>query len=195
MKNTSNDHRVRVTRMLIRRAFTELLKDQPIQSISIKQLCDRAGINRGTFYAHYTDIYDLLKQIEEEMFEEFERALQALLTAKDQHLNPVEISTGIFQCLKDNSDLCIVTLGDYGDKDFALRLINLGRERCINTYVQYFKDASPKQIEYFYAFVSAGCIGLLRKWLDDGMLSSAGEIAHMAESIMLYGVGSLGEME
>ena len=42
------DHRTRVTRMLIRRAFMELLKKKPIQSISIKELCETAGINRGT---------------------------------------------------------------------------------------------------------------------------------------------------
>ena len=47
MKTT--DHRTRVTKMLIRKAFTDLLKQKPIQSISIKELCESAGINRGTF--------------------------------------------------------------------------------------------------------------------------------------------------
>ena len=61
------DHRIRVTKMLIRRALTDLLRQKPIQSISIKELCETAGINRGTFYAHYTDIYDLRKQIEDDM--------------------------------------------------------------------------------------------------------------------------------
>ena len=70
MKTPANDHRVRVTKMLIRRAFTDLLKQKPLQSITIKELCAAAGINRGTFYAHYTDIYDLLAKIEEEMFED-----------------------------------------------------------------------------------------------------------------------------
>ena len=59
----------------------------------------------------------------------------------------------------------------------------------MDTYLKYFKGASPKQIEYFYAFVSAGCIGLLRKWLDDVMTCSAQELAEMAENIMLYGLG------
>lgn len=47
----AKDHRVRVTQRLIREAFTGLLKQKPIQSISIKELCEVAGINRGTFYA------------------------------------------------------------------------------------------------------------------------------------------------
>ena len=48
-----DSHRTRVTKMLIRRAFTDLLRVKPVQSISIKELCEKAGVNRGTFYAHY----------------------------------------------------------------------------------------------------------------------------------------------
>ncbi len=193
MKKLGNDHRTQVTKMLIRRAFTELLKQKPMQSISIKELCEKAGINRGTFYGHYTDIYDLLEQLEDEMLADFEKSLEPLLTAKDRNLNPVEISTEIFQCIKDNSDLCTVTLGEFGDKKFAFKLLNIGREKCLQSYARYFKNTSPKKIECFYYFVSAGCIGLLQKWISDGMTTSANEIAQMAEGIMLHGIGFLAE--
>ena len=99
----------------------------------------------------------------------------------------------MFQCLKDNSDLCTVTLSDYGDKAFALKLLQRGRECCMENYLQYFKGASPRQVEYYYAFVSAGCIGLLRRWLDDGMLLPAGELAQLAENIMMRGLAFLQE--
>ena len=191
MKPKTADHRTRVTKMLIRRAFTDLLRTKPIQSISIKELCAAAGINRGTFYAHYTDIYDLLHQMEEEMLEDFLKALEPLLTADGGSPTPVKITAGIFQCLKDNADLCTVTLGDYGDKSFALRLINIGREWCVEAYSKYFAAATPKEIDYFYAFVSAGCIGLLQKWLSDGMTTGAEEITTLAENIMMVGIGCL----
>lgn len=45
-------------------AFMNLYKEYPIEKISIKTITDRAGLNRGTFYLHYLDIYDLLKKIE-----------------------------------------------------------------------------------------------------------------------------------
>ena len=48
--------------------------------------------------------------------------------------------------------------------------------------------ASPFEIEYFYVFVSSGCIGLLRKWVGDGMLLPASTIAQMAEALMLHGI-------
>lgn len=174
--------------MLIRKALTTLLSQKPIQSISVKELCDLAGINRGTFYAHYTDIYDLMAQIEEEMMRDFQQALRPLLEENNQCLTPLTITTGIFKCLKENADLCVVTLGPYGDKKFATKLLTVGKEKCLECYPKQFGEASPKQIEYFYAFVSSGCIGLLEKWLNDGMTTSAEEIAQVAESIMLNGI-------
>ena len=191
MKTNGQDHRSRVTLMLIRKALMELLRQKPIQAISIKELCECAGINRGTFYAHYTDMYDLLQKIEADMLQDFQEALKPLQTTNASDLTPVKITAAIFRCLKDNADLCTVTLGDYGDKSFALQLINLGREKCMEAYSKFFTGATPKEIEFFYAFVSAGCIGLLQKWLAEGMVTSAEEIAAMAENIMLHGMGYL----
>ncbi|MDL2253809.1 TetR/AcrR family transcriptional regulator [Ruminococcaceae bacterium OttesenSCG-928-I18] len=186
----ANDHRTKVTKMLIRKAFTDLLRHKPIQSISIKELCDAAKINRGTFYRHYSDIYDLLDQLEVEMTQDLKEALQPLLQA-DAGPTPLEITTGIFQILKDNADICTVTLGPFGDKEFAARLIQTGRENYGEAYARLFKDATPKQLDYYYAFVSSGCIGLLEKWLEEGMVSSAEEIAATAEDIMVHGIGFL----
>lgn len=186
-----SDHRIRVTKMLIRRAFTELLRNEPIQSISVKELCETAGINRGTFYSHYTDIYDLMKKMEEEMLEDFQQALQPLLEVHEEDMTPVKITAGIFQCLKENADICTVTLGPFGDKEFAARLIRIGRDNYVETYQRFFKGATPRQLEYYYAFVSAGCIGMLERWLAEGMHTSAEEMADMAEKIMMYGIGFL----
>lgn len=184
MKTPALDHRVRMTRMLIRRSFLELLKQKPIQNISVREICEAAGINRGTFYSHYTDIYDLLHKIEDEMLRDFETALAPLLSDTEHDLNPMEITAGVFSCLQANSDLCVVVLGDHGDKSFAWKLLGIGREKCLAAYSKLFREATPQQIDYFYVFVSSGCIGLLRKWMDDGMVMSAPEIARMAETLL-----------
>lgn len=191
MRPAAGDQRTRFTKQLIRQAFIHLLQQKPLRSITVKELCALAGINRGTFYSHYLDLYDLLEKIEEEMLRDFQKALEPLLSSQAGELDPVHITAGIYQCLKDNADICTVTLGEFGDKGFALRLVNLGRERCMESYSKYFKNASPWQIQQFYAFVSAGHIGLLQQWLADGMTASAGEMAAIAESIMTLGIGFL----
>ena len=97
MKTSKNDHRTRVTKALIRKAFTTILRNKPIQSISIKELCEIAEINRSTFYLHYTDIYDLLNQIEEEMFEGLKAALKPVVESGDGTPNYLTVTTEIFQ--------------------------------------------------------------------------------------------------
>lgn len=179
-----NDHRTRVTKMLIRRAFTDLLQFKPIQDISIRELCERAGINRGTFYTHYTDIYDLRAKIEDEMFADFQKTLEPLLSEKSESMMPLRLITGIFQCLKDNADICTVTLGPYGDKAFAEKLINLGRERSLYSFERLFRNHTRSELEYAYAFASSGCIGLLQKWIANGMTESAEEIAKLLTTLM-----------
>lgn len=190
MREETKDHRVRVTQTLIRRAFTELLTKKPIQSISIKELCERAGINRGTFYAHYQDIYDLREKIEDEMYRDIQRNLSPLLGA-EAHASQMEITAGIFQWMKENSDMCAVVLGEYGDKEFLWKVLNLGQMVCKESYLRLFEKTSPERIEWFYAYASSGCIGLLRKWLSENMETPAMEIAGMAEQLIVHGMGFL----
>lgn len=191
LKDTGNDQRTRLTHSLLRKAFTELLQQKPIQRITVKELCQKAGVNRSTFYAHYTDIYDLLSKLEEDMVTDFQRALAPLLGAEMEEPSLLRIMTGIYQCLKDNVDICTVTLGEHGDKAFAVRLLSLGWESCLAAYSNHLWGASPKQLEYFYVFASSGHIGLLQKWLEEGMTTSVEEMAQMAQNIMLHGMDFL----
>lgn len=65
MNGEKKDLRYSRTDRLLQEAFLELLKVKSVNRISIRDLTERAGINRCTFYHHYQDIYDLLEQIED----------------------------------------------------------------------------------------------------------------------------------
>jgi AcrR family transcriptional regulator len=70
------DPRVKRTRELIQRSFMEIVDEKGFNSISVQDITARAGINRATFYAHYTDKYDLLDKAIGEMFRaEIERRM------------------------------------------------------------------------------------------------------------------------
>lgn len=60
------DLRIERTKKCIRDAFIELRKVKPIEKITVKELAALACINKATFYSHYTDIYDLSEQLENE---------------------------------------------------------------------------------------------------------------------------------
>ena len=185
----SGDHRTRVTRLLIRRAFTGLLKEKPIQSISVKELCQRADISRGTFYAHYTDIYDLLGQLEHEMLTQVRQELSRMEAGVPEDARSLQVTASLFRCIRENADLCTVILGPWGDKEFLARLLSLGQEYYVEAYRKYFRSATPKQLRYFYSFVSGGCMSLIEDWIKGGMAGSEEELAQAAEQIMMHGVG------
>ena len=119
------DGRVRITRQMIRTALLNLLREKPLQHITVRELCEKASINRGTFYAHYDDIYDLMEQIEQSMFDEFKAILRPLLEDQDPY-DLVETITRIFSYIREHADLCLVTLGPHSDKKLLYRLIELG---------------------------------------------------------------------
>ena len=63
MIQDTQDRRVRRTRMRLQQAMLELLKEKDARSITVRELTQRADVNRGTFYAHYKDVFDLLDQM------------------------------------------------------------------------------------------------------------------------------------
>ena len=61
------DARVKYTKMVLKKALLELMQHKPVNKITVKEICERAELNRATFYAHYSDCFDLLESIEEEL--------------------------------------------------------------------------------------------------------------------------------
>lgn len=177
--------------MLLRKAFTSLLLQKPIRRITVRELCEQATVNRGTFYSHYTDLYDLLEQMEAEMLSDFEAALSLLLTLNPSKQSLRKMTSGIFHCLKDNADLCAIAFSAHADTAFAQKLLRLGQEKYLKYYAGYFPNASEGQLLYFYAFTSNGCIGILQQWFSQEMRTPVEEIAQTAEEIILRGVGFL----
>ena len=65
------DRRVRKTKKQLRECLTRLLKEKKVQDITVRELTDMADLNRGTFYLHYRDVFDLLEKTEHELLDEF----------------------------------------------------------------------------------------------------------------------------
>ncbi|MBQ1820596.1 MAG: TetR/AcrR family transcriptional regulator [Clostridia bacterium] len=184
MKNP--EHRVNTTKKLLREALMEMLKDKPLRSITVKEICGRAGLNRGTFYAHYSDVFDLMAQIEAEMEAGFLAALTPVLT--DERMSPPRVTKKVFQCLEQNADLCRVTIGPNGDRAFAIRVIGKGREHCETSCRRLYPNADPRNIKTYFTFVTGGCIALMERWLREGMKDSSDVLAEAAERIMECGI-------
>ena len=62
-------------------AFWSLYRDLPVEKITVKAICEKAGCNRSTFYEYYTDSYSVLEAIEEELLDYVRRKLTEDLPA------------------------------------------------------------------------------------------------------------------
>jgi len=189
MKNP--EHRVQITKRLLREALTAMLIEKPLSAITVKELCERAQLNRGTFYAHYADVYDLLEQIEAEMAAGFRAALEPILSAAGE-LRPPAVTKKIFECIEANADLCRVIVGPYGDKEFGRELLRSSKESCLKSCLRFFPSAEPWQIDAYFSFVTGGCYALMERWLREGMKESPERLADAAEKIMEHGIAFLG---
>lgn len=61
------DYRKQKSRQKIINSFIELRSRKPIERLTVVELCEKAGINKSTFYVHYRDVYDLSEQLEKEL--------------------------------------------------------------------------------------------------------------------------------
>ena len=90
-------------------------------------LLNQAEINRGTFYTHYKDPYDLLTQIEDEFFADIKEVLEKSQVLDDDYAFLVKI----LEYIAINSALCRIILGEHGDKAFFQSLMDLAHYRSI----------------------------------------------------------------
>ncbi|MGN1148936.1 MAG: TetR/AcrR family transcriptional regulator, partial [Lachnospiraceae bacterium] len=123
------DRRVRKTRALLLQGLIQLMNEKDIKDISVKELSDLVDINRGTFYLHYNDIYDMLDKVEDELFQEFNEILDRDLTDKALIMSSRTTLMDIFSFLEKHRDIAKVMLGPHGDLAFVNRLKELVKER------------------------------------------------------------------
>jgi AcrR family transcriptional regulator len=175
LKEVKTDRKTRYTRMVLQDSLIELMKEKPITKITIKELCTKADINRSTFYAHYTDLYDLLHKIEEETFSWAKEAVSNLMGMPDKQ-ETMKILEGIFQNLIENSKHLQVLMSEQGDMDFQKKVFTLIYEQ-IGINLSKTGNGSAEANESYFIFVVNGSVGLIRHWLKHGLKKSAREMA------------------
>ena len=203
MKGETLDRRIRKTRRVIRQCLTELLKTKRIQDITVREISEKADINRGTFYLHYRDIFDLMEQIENELLEELEDVMNHF-KASDLLSNPALVFTRVFHLVKENSDMVSILIGQNGDINFVNRLKDIVREKCLKDWMELFRPGAgggrqtsrssqntlldDSAFEAYYSFTVTGCIGLVQYWLDSGLKETPEQLASLVEQIISKGL-------
>lgn len=165
------DARVRYTRMRIREAFLQCLKEKPVSRITVKELCEIAEINRATFYTHYADPFDLLEKLEEEALS----SLRNFISRQNKHGESMLLL--ILEGMKDPKGMHALLASPNGDPGFAAKITALYRQSFIPSMAEILPDTSPQELESAYRFISGGCGSLITAWMEGGMRTPPGELA------------------
>jgi len=173
------NRKIRYTKMVIRDSLMELMKGNSILNISIKDICELADISRSTFYAHYKDQYDLLRQIEEETL----AYLEDLLKKYDDKRSDREFTRMIEEVLTyiaDNNSVQVL-LSEHGDINFPKKLFwNFALRKQITSFFSD-KMQEDETISCYYIFVLNGAIGLIQHWLKNEMHIPIPRLARMIQ--------------
>lgn len=146
-----SDARVRYTKKALRGALLKLMETKQIKSITVKEVCDLAEINRATFYTHYKDCFDLLEQIENELIEDYRSSLK-YLTGFDV----TELLKAIFGMIEQNMDLCRLLIFDHPDNALIQKMIAATHDRSIEGWRAVLTRASEEDMEMLYTCLSNG---------------------------------------
>ena len=164
------DRRVQYTKRALREALVDLMRDNHISKISVKALCEAADVNRSTFYAHYQNPRDLLRQIEAEALDD----LKAYLLEEAPRTRNV---TKILEYAQANADLFIMLL-DESDGNFQRQIMELAHVVDLRMTDQQAPCADDR-LEYMYLFAVTGALGVLTQWLKKGTPQSPAVMSDM----------------
>lgn len=96
----------------IRQALWKLLKKNNFRSITVKKIIACAGVTKATFYHHYTDKYDLVEKMQDQLLRDYEAALVQRKKEILAHVSTVEnLQNTILQLLQNSLPLSQIQVG------------------------------------------------------------------------------------
>lgn len=167
------DPRTRYTRQIITESFWQLLRQKPMEKITVKEVCTLAQINRGTFYRHFQDCYDLMAQLETQALDQLD---QALADTRKGGLQGMLCS--ILQKLQNDEEFLAVLARQSRDDAFLHRVV----ERCFCYMNQRLRTGEGSQENAVWrgmqnTFLFAGAAGVMEYWLHSGRRTPPEQVA------------------
>ena len=167
--NTPNNKRKKESRERIEKVFIELLQTKEVNKISVSDICKKAGLNRTTFYANYTDIYGLADAIRDKLENDVSDLYKEEIT---QGFNSNDYLK-LFRHIKEN-------------QIFYRTYFKLGYD---NNYKIIRYDSSlacehfqNKLVEYHMEFFKAGITQIIKLWLKNGCKESPEDMFEIIKS-------------
>ena len=147
------DARVRYTLKMLKDSLLRLLEEKPINKITVKEVCERADLNRATFYLHFSDCFELLESIENDLLRDFETAL-----GKSEKTDVAGLIATIYDMIDRNRQICRVLIFENPKATLLRKMIEQAKQPSLASWRSELKDVSAETLEMLYIHLSNGLL-------------------------------------
>ncbi len=163
-------------------AFCECYKESPIEKITVKEISEKAGYSRVTFYNYFKDPYDLLNQIEEEFISNFTKAIHNNIE-KNRFLDNFLYTFD--ELINQNELYSQILLNNSYNLQFSKRLQDI----VIPLALKNFKISQDnKKAIYAFEFYIQGVVSMITSWMKNEKDMSIEELGSIIKGILKDGL-------
>ena len=180
MKASTTDPRVIRTRTLLRKALMELAAEKDFANLTIKDVTNQAGVNRTTFYLHYSGLHELLEDCASTLFGQMREEIFAKDPANYQEDPSIllPLVESVFDHLEEHEDFYGAMLGKHGNPLFRTLFEDFLSELIFEPIADSSSGIKPDfKFEVVIRFFIAGFTGIATWWLEKDKPISSKEAA------------------
>ena len=179
------NQRITLTKRLLREGLLQLMAEKNIQNISVKELCEVSGINRSTFYNHYSCPADILTEIENTILEDLESIWEKEYNQKNWPLN--KRIEALCTYIMEHRDLFKLLLRD-SDTSSGFPTLLMSATHVRMTYERVFSYAKIEDNKQLMTtFLSNGAYFLIRQWVLEDIPKTPKEIGDLIYLVATQG--------
>lgn len=177
--NTKDNQRTRLSKLMLKKALMNLLSDKGnIEKITVRELCEKAELNRSTFYAHYGEPKDLLNEIEDELILATEDHLRKIGEENDVGAHHYIVS--FLKFIRENDASFRTLLLTAAEPEFKTKFM----QQSVIQFVNNLQITLPGNLEqYIFSYILNGSTGIVTQWIRSGYIADESEIAGLLFSI------------
>ncbi len=161
--------RIKMTKALIRTALVELMGEKNFERITIKELCERADVNRTTFYLHYADQRSVFNDVKDTVCRQ-----TVDMIARTDFSDPTAFVEQFLKYIKENDQqFRILFMHDEGDS-FRFALMDAVARELLPMLPS---TDSPQKDGFLLAYMMAGSLSVIIEWMKTNYEHSPRELA------------------
>lgn len=187
MQEETQDRRIKRTKMLLQNALVDLMLEKAVGKISVKELTQKADVNRSTFYLHYLDIYDMLEQMENEFVETIQGFFHDFFTPLTTSM-PLTLFVNISEWLEQDKEYYVKLLRGSASGYIFEELESRIRDEFLTLLYLIFLDEESLDLRTRVNFTVSGTVGVLRMWVMEGGNISLVELSETIDDILNNGM-------